>query len=333
MAKAGRYRRKRNTKKIIGIALLLLIFLAGLFFYYTTRDRNNGADAELTAQKTTEQNQISQPTTAAEESTDDSSPTKPTTATVETTETAAETEPVQESQSENRWNPENTEEGYAAVLQQYRELIMMDSSEFFKLYGNESELELQLSIEALEELADNGDLAMVAEILGRPTLRDRYPFVDGGTLRDAKTYSDDDSFDPTVYQYAYYNIDGKSNSELLIGVYNEYSNDYTILAIYTPKMYTASDMAMKSVVDNSRAHLTIYTDGTVGLDYSGGAAHHYWDYYRIDAEHLPDLFEPIASFYINYDASRAEYMADAVGAYAQMLTPVSDIPWQQLIEE
>ena len=335
MARGGRYHRKQNNKKWIVIPVFVLILLAGLVFYYI-RGRNNGPAAGITAPEMMEQNQISKQT-AAEESLSETElaeePNDPANSPVQMTAAeTTETETAKEPEWEGGRIYEDIPGDYTSILQQYREVIMMDSSAFLELYGNESERELQLSLESLEELAAKGNLASVAEILGRPTLREHYPLVDGGTLRNAKLYNDSENFDPTVYHYAYYNIDGKGGDELLIGKYDAYYDDCTLLAIYTSQTHTAGDMGMKSVADDSRAHLTIYTDGTVGLDYSGGAAYHYWDYYRIDAEHLRDLFEPIASFYINYDASRAEYMSDAVEAYTAMLTPVVDIPWQRLIE-
>ena len=342
MAKAGRYSQKRKkNKKSICILILLLILLIGLFSYYTKMNRNDETEAGVTEPETIEQDQAVQqatvvkeqllPTEQTSEPTDNTNAPEIETTVIETTVTEPVTEPIQESQSEVGMISENIPEGYSSVLQQYRELIMMDSSEFLELYGNESELDLQLSIEALEELADKGELASIAEILGRPKLSERYPHVKGGTLYYAKLYKDKESFDPSVYYYAYYNIDGKHSDELLIGTYDDYHDDYTILAIYTGKLDAPSDLTIMSVPDNSRQHLRIYTDGTICLDSSGGASLHYWYYYRIDGEYMYDMFETIASFHINYDAPRTEYMVEAVETYEAMLTPVENIVWQQLI--
>ena len=220
-------------------------------------------------------------------------------------------------------------DAYAPVIRQYQEAILMDSGEFINLYGFESELDLKLDIDSLKRMADEGELASISEILETPTLRDRLPYVAGTTLYSTKMFSDEESFDTSVYQYAYYNIDGSRSHELLIGAYNDYRDAYSILAIYT--LDGDEPALLQAISDNARWHLTIYEDGTYCVDGSGGASIHYWDYYRIHETF--DSNEQIDSFTVCYDTPRGKYMSEAVAGYEALLTPVSDIFWQPIMDE
>ena len=234
---------------------------------------------------------------------------------------------VDEAQAPTREVLESDMNIYAPVLQQYREAILMDSKEFLNLYGNESELDLQLSIDALKDYVNKGEIASIAQILDRPTLSERFPYVDGITLYSTKMFGNPDNRDLAVYHYAYYDIDDSGSHELLIGEYDDYNDDYSILAIYM--VYSDEPRLIQAISDNDRWHLSIYTDGTFCVDGSGGATIHYWTFYRMN-----DMFalgEEIDSFTVNYDTPRSEYMTAAVAGYEAMLTPVEDIVWQPLI--
>ncbi len=215
-------------------------------------------------------------------------------------------------------------DAYAPVIQQYREVMLMDSEEFRHLYFFEQELDLSLSIGSLERMVNEDQLSSVVGILDTPILSDRFPYVSGSTMSLSKTYDNGEDFDPTVYHYAYYNIDGSRSHELLIGAYNDYRDDYAILAIYT--LSGNEPRLLQAISDDDRWHLTIYSDGTICKDGSGGASVHYWTYYRLDDTF--DLDEEIASFMVNYSHSKGEYMANAVDGYEATLTPVEDILWE-----
>lgn len=244
-----------------------------------------------------------------------------------------ETEPIVETKISEKPISQKTIDNYAPVLQQYRDAIMMDSREFIELHSVETELDLLLSIDALRSYVENGETASIAQILEQPTLSEYYSYVDGSTLQFYHYAKQDGNFeysDPMTYHYAYYNIDGKRTDELLIGKYDDYHNDYTILAIYTYSSYDGPRL-LQSVVDNSRWHLTIYTDGTFCLDGSGGASTHYWNYYRM--HDMFDSDESVDSFTVRYDSPKSEYMVSVVEGYEAMLTPVKDILWHPLFEK
>lgn len=341
MAKRGRYaQRTKRSSTIIPAIVLVLIFLTGFVFFRIGRNRNDADLGMAGASEITELLQTTQQTFSPEERIlQQEQTTEPEVITpvtmepmiTETIETEAIVETFRETDRESRSALEDEIDCYATVLQQYREVMMMDSAEFMKLYGNESELDLELSIDSLRRLAAQGELASIIGILERPTLSARYPYVNAQTLRffhSAKMDNHYDSCDPTNYHYAYYDIDGKRCVELLIGEYNDYRDNYEILAIYT--IAYEEPRLLQFVTDDSRWHLTIYTDGTICLDGSGGASLHHWKYYRMHETF--DMDELVASFEINYDSPGGEYMASAVKGYEAMLTPVEDIIWQQLIE-
>ena len=219
-------------------------------------------------------------------------------------------------------------DAYAPVIQQYQEAILMDPHEFVSLEDAESELGLILDAQYLKRMAKEGKLPSFSEILEAPTLRDRFPYVAGTTLYHAKIYSDEETFDTSVYHYAYYNIDGIRSHELLIGAYDDYHDAYSILAVYT--LYDDEPELLHAISNNARFHITIYTDGTICVDGSGGAAVHYWNYYRLNE--MFDSSEPIDSFTINYDTPRSEYMREAVAGYEALLTAVDDIQWIPIME-
>lgn len=331
MSRGGKYSQKPKAgTRIIYIIILLLLVILVLFFISIGASRNNQESAAFAQPEISDTVQAAEQTFLTEESMAQPQimePTEGKSASVsEAAETEARTETIAQSQGVDKAHPEEIPEGYDAVLQQYREVIGMDPSEFNKLHGNETEMSIWLGIESLQDMVDKGEVDSIVEILERPTLRERYPYVDGSTLSSAKMYSKE--FDPSVYHYAYYNIDGKHSTEMLIGEYIEYRDEYEILAIYTysydgPRLLT-------SISDNARWHLTIYTDGTYCVDGSGGAALHHWNYYQMHETF--DLNMIVASFDINYDAPRSEYMASVIREYEAMLTPVEDIVWHPLVE-
>ena len=224
--------------------------------------------------------------------------------------------------------PQHDIDAYALVIRQYQEAILMDSSEFISLYGFESELDLKLDLDSLKRMAKEGELSSISEIFETPTLSDRLPYVAGTTLYTAKMFSDEESFDTSVYHYAYYNIDGSRSHELLIGVYDDYHDAYYIRAIYT--LDNDEPELLHAISDNARWYLTIYADGTICVDGSGGASIHYWNYYRIHETF--DSNEPIDSFTVCYDTPRGEYMSEAVAGYEALLIPVDDIQWIPIME-
>lgn len=348
MSKCGMYAKKKN-KKLYGIRIFLFIsiFLLGAVAILVVREWHHANPEQGMNLETSPQLQAALSTagkmpvtvTQTQEPIADEGavPSETVSLTEHTLPDEAETVPTENSTpAETEANTEpvilnepvqlEDVDSYAPVLQQYREVIMMDSREFFALYGHESELDIKLSIDAMRGMVDRGETESIEQILQQPTLSERYPYVNGMTLHTAKLFQNSDSWNPGVYHYAYYNINGLGSCELLIGEYNDYRDDYSILAIYT--LDDDEPELLESIADNDRWHLTIYTDGTICTDGSGGASIHYWDYYRID--HSFDIAEQIAGFTVDYSHPRGEYMAAAVDGYEAMLTPVTDIAWQPL---
>lgn len=348
MTKCGMYAKKKN-KKLYGIRIFLCIsiFLLGAAAVLVVREwRHANPEQEMdlgtgpqfrTAPSTSGTVPDTEPQTQESLGNEEAIPSKTVSLTEHTLPVETETIPMEHStpaETEASTEPVILNEpvqledvdSYAPVLQQYREVIMMDSDEFSDLFNFESELWLMLDIDSLKRMVDAGEISSIVRILETPTLTDRFPYVAGQIMSSAKTYSYGTYFDPTVYQYAYYNINGSGSCELLISEYNDYRDDYSILAIYT--LDDGEPKLLHAIPDNARWHLTIYTDGTICSDSSGSASIHYWDYYRID--HSFDITEQIASFMVDHSHPRGEYMAAAVDGYEAMLTPVTDIAWQPL---
>ena len=348
MAKGGRYSKgKTRNGNIFPLTIFLFVILAciAVFSGLNRSKDNSGKAAESETEDHTLSDHQTIPTnedpslplettiviedtlpTEAEMPTviDDTLPTEM--ADTEAIETEPATENGQETQRNSKNTPEEIPGDYEEVLRQYREVLMMDSAEFGSLYEYEAELHMRLEIECLEDMVENDELELIAELLEHPVLSDRYPYVSGKTMRSAKTYGD---LDLTVYHYAYYNIDDDRSPELLIGEYDDYHDKYVLRAIYTHTGTRVEELY--AISDNGRIHMNIYMDGTILVDSSGSAYLHYWDFYQIDER--SDMLTGIASFTINYHSSRSDIVAAAVEEYEASLTPVTDIIWNPLIKE
>ena len=341
MKKSGRYTdysKPNPIKRIFLLFALLALLVAGIWLLcekvsqgetgerYTADETVNTGTTVAEDEAEAMEMPVQESTEAVQEHRLDEETTAVTTAPAEEpveTEVEDETTAAEKTATDVSGETENL---YSAVLNQYQDAIQMDSSEFLALRSNEKEQDL------LKEYPEYYDsIESVIQVMELPTLHDRYPLLDGSTLASfhiAKADGDDEYSDPSVYHYAYYNIDGQRDSELLIGEYNAYRNDFSILAIYTTSY--EGPCLLRSVSDDSRWHLTVYTDGTYCEEGSGGATLYYWNYYRIHNEY--DFEENIVSFTVDFTSPGSDYLQSAVQGYQDMFIPVEDIVWNPLLK-
>jgi len=182
---------------------------------------------------------------------------------------------------------------YETVLDQYRQAITMETKEYMELHSNEDNCSLSIDILRENYYPGKGSgiyeseekrVELAEDVLKRaqlPTLTSRYPYINQNVLTSIHMYREDGELygeNHDLY-YAYYDLDANGTLELLIGDCNEYSEN--IIGLYTIRY--EKPYILENTTGN-RSYLTIYTDGTVCIDSSGGASIHSWSFYCMNKE-------------------------------------------------
>ena len=215
---------------------------------------------------------------------------------------------------------------YHAVLEQYRETLRMDSEEYLELYWNWQNLDSSILYldhswdqEACDRIKDNLDLANV---------KSEYPFVNNRILYYMHQHKEEgeDISQREELCYAYCDVDGNGCEELIIGSHIT-EDGYALIGLYA----LANDLPV--TVENTvgdRSHLTIYTDGTIGISGSSGAYSYSVDYYRLD-DYFGAFPDPLCSFTIDTGNPDAERIRDLSRQFEADLIPVESFDWQPLL--
>lgn len=240
-----------------------------------------------------------------------------------TEETAAETEVLV-------WEPKPVDvsfrEKYNVVLEQYRETMLMDSEEYITLYWNWKDLDS--SIQYLEHSWDQETCNRIKENLDLPNVKSEYPFVNNRKLYYMHQYKGEgEAISQTeTLQYAYYDVDGNGCEELIVGSHIT-DGGYSVVGLYA----LANDAPI--TVDNTvgdRSHLTIYTDGTIGISGSSSASSFSVDYYKLD-DYFGAFLDSLCSFTIDTDNPGADKIRELERQFEAELIPVEKLEWQPLL--
>lgn len=297
----------------IGFALLVLL---GMLFVAGCRE----AEDDIPIVETELTTAVTESTAAVQETFETELP-------VQTYEVTAETATATEvAVTETKSVVTGPREMYHVVLEQYRETLLMDSEEYLDLYWNGQELEG--SILYLEHSWDRETCERIKSALDLPNVESKYPFVNRQILYYVHQYKGEGA-DPAQeenLQYAYYDVDGNGREELIVARYVA-EERYSLIGMYA----LANDAPV--TLDNTvgdRSHLTIYTDGTIGISGSSGASSYSVDYYRLD-DYFGAFPDPLCSFTIDTDNPDAERIRDLSRHFEADLIPVESFDWQPLL--
>lgn len=107
----------------------------------------------------------------------------------------------------------------------------------------------------------------------------KYPLVNGSLISHAYTYSGNN----VGIGYTFYDIDNNGRKELIIGVTNGTDSSMMPVAIYT---YTKSKEVKKIYFLDTieRGKLAIYANGVIYSNGSGGAAIHYYNFFKMSSD-------------------------------------------------
>lgn len=132
-------------------------------------------------------------------------------------------------------------------------------------------------------------------------VEEKYPLVSEALILHAVRYKENN----VELAYTYYDIDNNGTKELILGIKSTDSNKLIPTAIYT---HTSNSEVKKLYYQNTieRGNLSIYDNGTLYSIGSGGAALHYYGFYKIasDGTSLETL-----------ENIREEYTTDNIAKY------------------
>lgn len=222
-------------------------------------------------------------------------------------------------------NEEDHERIYEEILEQYRQALLMDSEEFFELYTNSTEREWQLQSIIDSPEADEKKLEKLRDWLELPTFETTLPYINYGLLNDIHYDREEGELYGKYHDlsYAYYDLDKNDIPELLIGDCTN-SHDH-IIGLYTIRNQAPHTLECST---GHRSYLSIYKDGTISIDSSGGASQHIWSFYRINKEW--NMLDMVSNYYVNYDYPESETVTQDLEEYMATLTPVTEFDWMPL---
>lgn len=341
MARSGKFvqeKKKRGKGKKMILWLLLAVLLARVAYligYHSGKEAVVPMEQESVISTTSAHTEPeAQETTVAEATTQPE--TEGTTVPIETE--ALET--VEPTVAEEPAFVEISEEQkaiYAEVLEQYRQAILMDTREFMELHSNEENCIITISsltdaysppydvdrIKSSEEL-----VGIAKEIMDRvqlPTLISRYPYINQYILSQIHMSREEGELYSEYHEiyYTYYDVDANGSAELLIGDCSEYRDH--LIALYTIR--DGKPSILVNTIAN-RSYMTIYADGTIGIDASGSASIHTWDFYCLDSSW--GMLRQVAEYYMNYKYDKSELVQQSLDGFLSELSPVTRFAWQPL---
>ena len=217
---------------------------------------------------------------------------------------------------------------YEEVLEQYRQAVLMDSREFFKLYTNSTERDIQFQsiVDSAKTTAEKTEELM--KWLELQTLESTYPYINQIVLNDIHMYREEGDLYGKYHDlyYTNYDVDGNGTPELLIC--DRTGSRDNLIGLYTirdQEPYTFENST------GHRSYLTLYTDGTICVDISGGASLHFWNFYRINREW--NMLDSVSDYMVNFDYPESETIWKNLEEYMATLTPVTEYDWQPLFPE
>lgn len=214
---------------------------------------------------------------------------------------------------------------YEEVLEQYRQALLMDSGEYSKLHTNSTEREWQLQGIIDSSETEDTKLEKLQEWLELPTFETDFPYINLDMLWRIHMAREEGELYGKYHDlyYAYYDVDGNELPELLIGDCTDSREN--IIGLYTIRSQAPYTLECST---GYRSYLSIYKDGTISVDSSGGASLHSWSFYRINKEW--NMLDMVSHYYVNYDYPESETVRQDLEEYMATLMPVTEFDWMPL---
>ena len=262
-----------------------------------------------------------EPETAATEA------TVPATAVPETIpETEPVTEPTDTIAAESVPEDGAILEGYDIVLEQYRDVIRMDSQEYIQLYWN---WESVYSYEWL--LREDPTGKRLLEELALPNAKTEFPYINHRILFNMHQYkkvaTEEELAEAYNFRYACCDLDGNGKEELIICDYSEWGS--SLIAVYALDFENTPRVLVNDV--GERSHLSLYQDGILCIDGSNSAFEYSCEFYRVSSEWC--YLQPLCAFTINTEDPDVDLMRNLLDQFESKLVLLEDFDWKPLFAD